>query len=295
MTEKTVDITCLGEPMLEFVRQDGGLWKQGFGGDTANTAIMAARSGAKVAYLTALGADRFGDELVAVLGREGVETGWIRRSETAPTGIYFVEPHESQRFFTYYRDGSAASRITPGDLPEDLLDSTRILHVSAISEAISDTASYSVKAAMARVRAAGGMVSYDTNLRLKLWGGIETARAAVHGSMAECDIALPSEDDAEALTGLEDENAIIDFYLDLGARIVALKLGERGAIVATREERRPIAPKKSTPVDSTGAGDAFAGGFLASLLRQGDPFVAGEDAAALAARVVSALGAVPDF
>ena len=295
MNDKTIDITCFGEPMLEFVRQDGGLWKQGFGGDTANTSIMAARSGAKVAYLTALGADRFGDELVNILSREDVMTDWIRREQSLPTGIYFVEPHESQHFFTYYRAGSAAAGFQANDVPSDLMDTTRILHVSAISEAISADASAAVKAAIARVRAAGGQVSYDTNLRLKLWGGIEPARAAVHASMAQCDIALPSIDDAEELTGLSDENAIIDFYLDLGAKVVALKLGERGALIATPSERRAIEPKLVTPVDSTGAGDAFAGGFLSSLLRQGDPFVAGGDGAALAARVVSGFGAVPDF
>ena len=295
MTEKTIDITCFGEPMLEFVRQDGGLWKQGFGGDTANTAIMAARSGAKVAYLTGLGTDRFGDELVGILNREHVATDWVRRDPSAPTGIYFVEPHESQRFFTYYRDGSAAARFQSAELPSDLMETTRILHVSAISEAISPNASAAVKAAIAQVRAAGGQVSYDTNLRLKLWGGIEPARAAVHASMAHCDIALPSIDDAEELTGLTDENAIIDFYLDLGAKIVALKLGERGALIATSSERRAIQPKPVVPVDSTGAGDAFAGGFLASYLRQGDPFIAGQDASVLAAKVVSGFGAVPDF
>ncbi len=134
-------------------------------------------------------------------------------------------------------------------------------------------------------------VSYDTNLRLKLWL-LDQARATIHAAMQQVDIAFPSLDYARLLTGRERPDEIVDFYLDLGARIVALKCGGEGALIAAREERRVIAPVPVEAVDSTGAGDAFAGGFLAYWLETGDPFEAGRRAAAVAAATIAGFGAI---
>jgi 2-dehydro-3-deoxygluconokinase len=289
------DILCLGEPMVEFVRvgEDGGapLYRQGFGGDTSNAAIAAARQGAKVGYITALGADPFGDALTALWAREGIDTSHITRRDDAATGIYFADPNPTGHSFTYYRAGSAASRMSPSDLPAAYIAGAKVLHVSAISQAISESAAATVVAAIDIARRHDVTVSYDTNLRLRLWP-LERARATIHAAMRRIDIALPSYDDAAALTGERDADAIIDFYLGLGARIVALKLGAAGARVATERERRTIPALPVTAVDATGAGDAFAGAFLASWLESGDPFGAGGRACAVAALTVAGYGAV---
>ena len=87
-----------------------------------------------------------------------------------------------------------------------------------------------------------------------------------HAAMAMCDIALPSLDDARLLTGLEDADAIADFYLGLGAKIVALKLGKDGALIATPDLRERIPAFPVEQVDATGAGDTFGGSFLARLI-----------------------------
>ena len=105
------------------------------------------------------------------------------------------------------------------------------------------------------------MVSFDTNLRLRLWSK-ERARAVITDMMGHCDICLPSYDDVVVLTGIEDEDALVDFALARGAKIVALKLGERGAIVASPTERHRIAASPVTAVDATGAGDTFGGAFV---------------------------------
>lgn len=295
MTRRPPDILSMGEPMVEFVRitePDGRTWyRPGFGGDTSNAAIAAARQGANVGYLTALGTDEFGDDLMALWQREGVDASGVIRDPHAPTGIYFIRPHGSERHFTYFRSGSAASRIAPADLPEDYVGAVRVFHASAISQAVSQSARDTVAHAMTVARAGGARISYDTNLRLKLWP-LETARAVIDQTMARADIALPSIDDSITLTGLTDADAVADYYLALGPAIVALKLGEQGALIATSDRRERIAPVPVAAVDSTGAGDAFAGAFLAWLLETDDPFEAGRRAAFVAARTVAGLGAI---
>lgn len=289
------DIVAMGEPMVELVRTSdpaiGPYYKPGFGGDTSNAIVAAARQGARTGYVTALGEDEFGDDLMKLWAREGVDASTIIRRRDAATGIYFVIPHETERNFIYYRHNSAASRYVPGEVPDYYIAGTSILHVSAISQAISDTARDAVWRAMSVARNAGALVSYDTNLRLKLWP-LDTARSEIHASMAETDIALPSFDDSRLLTGHDDPDAIIDFYLDLGPSLVALKLGSKGALVATSDRRELIPPIAVEAVDSTGAGDAFAGAFLAYLVESGEPFLAAEHAVRVAGETVAGFGAI---
>lgn len=288
------DLVCMGEPLVEFVRREderiGTHYLPGFGGDSSNAAIAAARQGARVGYLTALGRDVFGDRLLDLWAREGVDATHVRRTE-APTGIYFVDPDPAGRRFTYFRDRSAASRYGPEDLPAGYIEGARVLHLSAITEAVGEAMRAASVAAMRRARAAGTLVSYDTNLRLALWP-LDLARQTIDAALAMTDIAFPSVDEATELWGIEGADAILDHVLGLGPRLVALKLGAEGAVIATPERRERIAPVPSEPVDSTGAGDSFAGGFLAEYLASGDPFAAGRYGARVAARTIAGYGAV---
>ena len=144
---------------------------------------------------------------------------------------------------------------------------------------------------MARARAAGRVISYDTNLRLRLWP-IERARAIIHAAAAQSTILLPGLDDARQLTGLESADAICDFYLALVPSLVALTMGKDGTLVATREARRHIPARVVKALDATGAGDTFDGAFLAEWLRVGDPFSAAAYANAAAALSTQGYGAV---
>ena len=286
------DLICLGEPLLEFNQVKGERqYLAGHGGDTSNCAIAAARQGARVGYLTALGADDFGDSFMALWAGEGVDTSHVRRDPDAHTGIYFVTHTEAGHSFSYFRAGSAASRLGPTDIPEEYIAAARILHVSGISQAISDSACDAVFRAIEVARANGVSVSYDPNLRLKLWP-LARARAVSHAAMAQCDIALPGLDDARQLTGLEAPEAIVDCYLDLGASVVALTLGAEGTLLATPDNRRLIPSIKAKTVDATAAGDTFDGAFLAEVIRGEDPFEATAYANVAAALSTEGFGAV---
>ncbi len=166
------DIVCLGEPLGEFNHQTAKgdpRYLFGLGGDTSNVAIAAARSGARVAFAGAVGADMFGEALLAQWRADGIDCGAVKVDGSAPTGIYFVSHGEDGHAFTYLRAGSAAARMTVRDLPGDLIRTAKVLHVSGISQAISASACDLVFAAIQCARAAGVAVSYDTNLRLRLW------------------------------------------------------------------------------------------------------------------------------
>jgi len=287
------DIAALGEAMVEFNQTRPGepQYLQGFGGDTSNAVIAAARAGAKTTYLTRLGADKFADELMSLWTREGVDTSGIEQDELAPTGIYFVTHGKAGHEFHYRRAGSAASLMTPAWLPRAHIRASRVLHVSGISLAISATARETVLEAMRLAKDAGTLVSLDANLRLKLWSLAE-AQATMTRAIALCDIFLPSLEDAAALSGREHPEPIVDWAHGLGAAKVVLKLGEQGALVSDGTHRELLPAYRVEAVDATGAGDCFAGNLLARLCA-GDSIVdAARYANAAAALAVQGFGAV---
>ena len=293
----TPQLVAIGEPMLEFNQQpdaagDGRrLYLEGYGGDTANAAVAAARQGVAVGYLTSLGRDAAGARFLDLWQCEGIDTSGVRLSEERPTAVYFVTHGAGGHEFLYYRRDSAASAYGPDDVDAALVRSAKILHASGISQAISPRAADEVFHAIAVARAAGVRVSYDTNFRPRLWPAARAA-AVMHAAMAQADIALPSLDDATALTGLDDPDKIADFYLRLGPPIVALKLGEAGVLLATRDRRVRIAAHPCRFVDATGAGDTFCGSFLARLILGDTPEAAARYASAAAALKCEGFGAV---
>ncbi|MEO7245648.1 MAG: sugar kinase [Rubrivivax sp.] len=288
------EILAFGEPMVEFNQtgQDQGrMYLQGFGGDSSNFAIAAARQGARVGYLSALGDDPYGALLRALWAAEAVDARGVKTDAQAFTAIYFVTHDAAGHHFHFFRDGSAASRMTPADLALDLIAQAKLLHLSGISLAISSSACDTGFAAIDAAKAAGARVSFDTNLRRKLWPAAR-ARAVMTEAIRRCDICLPSYEDAVAITGLSDDDAIVDHCLRLGATVVALKLGERGAIVADAAQRHRVAPHPCRPVDATGAGDTFGGAFVARLVAGDGLLDAGRHAVAAAALSTEGYGAV---
>lgn len=286
-----IDILSLGEPMVELNQSDGARYHQGFGGDTSNVAIAAARQGARAGYLSAVGRDAFGDALLDLWKAEGVSTATVGIDQSASTGVYFVTHDEHGHRFSYLRAGSAASRFSLTQPAREAIADARVLHLSAISQAISLHMCDTCFDAIETARNAGTLVSYDTNLRLALWP-LPRARAIIKETLSLCDIALPGHEDAMQITGLGDPDAIADAFLGYGCKLVALTLGKDGALIATPGERRVIPTLQVEAVDATGAGDAFDGAFLAEYLRLDDPFAAGEYACTAAALSTTGYGAV---
>jgi 2-dehydro-3-deoxygluconokinase len=290
-------IVALGEAMVEFnqARADAPeQYLRGFGGDTSNAAIAAARllgEPGRVGYATRVGDDAFGRMLVELWRREEVDVRGVAVDPAAPTGVYFVTHGPRGHEFSYLRAGSAASRMTPDTLPRDVIRASSILHVSGISQAIGAGACDAVFAAIEAAQASAARVAYDPNLRTKLWP-LARAKAIVKATVAQCDVFLPSLDEARTLSGLDEVAAILDWCHALGAPVVALKCGPEGVVVSDGHRVETIAGHRVQCVDATGAGDCFDGAFLARTLLADSPFDAARYANAAAALATTGFGAV---
>jgi 2-dehydro-3-deoxygluconokinase len=265
------DIIAIGEPMFELSAEEEGSLSEvrrfvaGWGGDTSNFSIAASRAGARVGYLTRLGDDAFGDSFINLWQREGIDVSRIVKDPEAFTAAYFISRKGKQHHFTYFRKGSAASRMTPGFLPRDFIASARLLHVSGISQAISVSACDTMAAAITLARAAGRLVSYDPNFRPQLWS-LDRAREVIHETCRLADLIFPSLDEARLLTDLASPDEIARFYLGLGPKVVVVKLGAEGALLATADDLCTFPPNKVNAIDMSGAGDTFDGAFVARYL-----------------------------
>ena len=291
------DLACLGEPMLELNQRHGEsgggrVYLEAHGGDASNVAIAAARQGAKVAMITAVGDDPAGRSFLDLWTREDVATDAIRVDAENPTGVYFVSHDASGHSFSYLRRGSAASRYRLDATGRGVLEAAHTVFASGISLAISDTAADTVFEAMASARGAGHGVAFDTNYRPKLWPR-HRAAGLIREAIRASDIVFPGIEDADLLFGLSQPDAVVDLCLSLGPSIVVLKMGSAGALLATPDRRFTVAPFPCVPVDATGAGDAFCGSFLARRAAGGSLDDAAHYAACAAALSTIGYGAVP--
>ncbi|MEN9762846.1 MAG: hypothetical protein RI906_2672 [Pseudomonadota bacterium] len=290
------DIVALGEPLIEFSQIKGEpTYRFGFGGDTSNFAIAAARVGARTAYLSRVGDEPFGRALLNLWNREGVDCSAVELDTEAPTGIYFISYDGSGHHFSYRRTGSAATRMQLNEGFVAAIRSARWLHVSGITQAISTQACDTALQAMALAREAGVRVSYDLNFRPRLWPAARAA-AIARASLAYTDLFLPSIDEAQTVLGVGSAQALVDWALAQGARAVAVKRGELGACVSTGQNLVDIPAWPVQAVDATGAGDCFGGVTVARLLAGDDLATAaraGAVAAALATRGFGAIDPLP--
>jgi 2-dehydro-3-deoxygluconokinase len=293
MADQKYDIVAMGEGMVEFNQTTPSQpsYLQGFGGDTSNAIIAAARAGARTAYVSAVGEDSFGHMLRELWQREQVDTGAVAVDSTAPTGIYFVTHGPQGHEFSYRRAGSAAARMALNPVQIEVLSATRMLHLSGISLAISPQARAQCMQAIHIAKASGARICFDSNLRLKLWP-LEAARVAMQEVIAQTDIFLPSLDDVTALSGLQEPEQIVQWSHALGAKTVLLKMGDQGVWVSHQGQQCHIPALRVQAVDATGAGDCFAGNVLARM-RLGDSVSqAARYANAAAALAVQGFGAV---
>ena len=186
-----VDLLSMGEPMLEFnqlPRQPDGVvhYLEGHGGDTSNAAVAAARQGASVGYITAIGQDAPGDNFIAMWVREKVDTSTVIRTDRAQTGVYFVTHDAAGHHFLHYRKDSPAALYAPADLPRTAIAAAKMFFVSGISQGISSSAADAVFAAIDTARENGVKVAYDTNYRPRLWPPARAA-AVMHAAIAHAE------------------------------------------------------------------------------------------------------------
>ncbi|MEQ3709844.1 MAG: sugar kinase [Tateyamaria sp.] len=287
-------IAAIGEAMIE-LSMAGDSAGVGVAGDTLNTAIYLKRSAPElqIDYITRLGKDAFSDRIADFIASEDIGTGGIQRDPEGTPGLYAITTDDAgERSFTYWRDSSAARLTFVTDQGPDFaaLAQYDVIYLSGITMAI---LSASTRSALMRFlqafRKSGGRVCYDSNYRARLWMDPETAWTQNEAMWALSDIALPSVDDEQEITG-ETPEVIARRFLDLG-RTGALKRGELGPMCLQTGATYDF-PKAETVVDTTSAGDSFNGGYLGASLTgasQANALRAGHD---LAMQVVGHKGAI---
>jgi len=286
------DIVSLGEPLVEFGAVPGTRrYELGYGGDTSNCVIAAARLGARCAYVSQVGDDEFGADLLALWRREDVCCDGVRTLEGAPTGLYFVHHGPSGHRFTYRRAGSAASRITPDQIPGDLIRESAWLHVSGISMAISASARKATLTALRVAADAGVATSFDLNHRPAL-SSPAAARADAHFVLEGRPIFFVSLDEARVVLQLDTPELVVRWALDRGARAALVKLGPQGCLVGDADRMVRCEGWRVHAVDATGAGDCFAGACLARLAAGDSLWAAARFANVAAALSTRGYGAV---
>jgi len=262
----------------------------GLGGDAANEALVLARLRHAPALVSVVGDDAPGDFVRRTLARAGVDTSAVAVRPGLDTGInvVLVRP-DGERGFITSQSGSlrrlALSDILPA-LDAPALAGARVACLASLfvspELALDDTA-----ALFDALKARGLILCADTT-RPKRGETLLEAGAL----LSRLDYFFPNLEEAAALTGRRDPDAVADALLDCGVGHVALKLGGRGCLLACRDARHliPAVPGVQC-VDTTGAGDTFAGGFIAALL-EGRTFAdCGRFACAAASLCVETVGA----
>lgn len=282
-------IISIGECMVELRAREDGAYARGFAGDAYNMAAYLKRSAPEfsVQFLTATGCDALSAAMRDAWRAEGIEQDLAFDTADAIPGLYMINVDAAgERSFTYWRSASAA-RLWFELLREDAqrLQGAALIYFSGVSLAIlPDDQREPAIALLANARAHGAKLAFDPNYRAALWRSPARARACLQQAMAAADIVLPSEDDISALD--LDLPAHTENVVTRGA------LGCEISMPALRTELRAPPVDKASVKDTSGAGDSFTGAYLAARLRGATPEQAAQAALAVAARVVTAPGAL---
>lgn len=273
------DVVTLGETMaLVRATHPGPLMHAsemtlGMGGSESNFAVALRRLGSTVTWVGRIGVDSFGDYIRRELAAEHVDTA-IVADPTAPTGLMIKERRTaSTQKVWYYRAGSAGSRLSPEDLPIEKIRNARVLHVTGITPALSESAADTVDHAIEVARDAGLIVSFDVNYRAGLWSP-DVAGEKLRRLAARADVVFASEDEAALIAGpAADIAELARRIAELGPRQVIVKLGARGceALIDGVEYRADAISIHA--LDTVGAGDGFVAGYISELLADSKPSI----------------------
>lgn len=292
------DIVALGELLVDFTtcgKSANGmrLFEQNPGGAVCNVLSAMARQGDATAFIGKIGKDMHGQFLKQSIESVGIDTSGLVEADDVFTTLAFVELSETgERSFSFARKPGADTCLAASELNEELLKHTRILHVGSLSLTNEPARSATIHA-IRIAKAAGAVISYDPNYRAPLWDSVQTAKQQMRSLLPYVDIMKLSDEETALLTDREDPTEALMFLYDAGITCAAVTMGPKGALVMLRGETAVADPHNCVRVDSTGAGDAFWGGFLHGLLQSGKEIgtLTLDDAASFAhlANVVAAI------
>jgi 2-dehydro-3-deoxygluconokinase len=270
-------VVTFGEAMALFRSEPGEPLRtarhfiRSIAGAESNLAIGLSRLGCDAGWFGRVGDDPLGLSILDVLRGEGVDISRAVVDAAAPTGMLVRDTHAERRIeVAYARAGSAGSRLSPADLDQGYLTSAAMLHVTGITPALSATALEATLEAVRMASEAGVTVSFDPNIRRRLWPDPAAARRVLLPLAERARIVLLGQAEAALLTGLETPGEAAKQLADRGVEVVAVKLGAGGALGFSNGASYHGAALPVNAVDPIGAGDAFDAGFLWARLQGAD-------------------------
>ena len=271
-------VIAIGELLVEVMRQqldqplsEAGTFAGPFpSGAPAIFADAVARLGTPAGFIGVVGADAFGECVIGRLRRDGVDASHVRQAPDYTTGIAFVSYRsDGSRSFLFHLRQSAAALLSPADVDPGYVGKAAFLHVTGSALSFSESARQACYGAVAASKRSGGQVSFDPNIRPELLG-VERVREICAPVLEQCDLLLPSGEEATMLTGDADVREACRALVARGIPIVALKQGARGSTVFTVQGAIEAEPISVEEVDPTGAGDCYGGAFVVGLLEGWD-------------------------
>jgi 2-dehydro-3-deoxygluconokinase len=266
------DVVCLGETMAMVTPSpprplaEAATFALSQGGAESNVAVWLARLGQPVSWCSRLGDDSLGRRVLAEVAASGVDTSLVGLDPGAPTGVYFKDPQPGATSVLYYRSGSAAAQMDERDADRALGPGVRLLHLTGITPALSESCAHAVDHAIAQAAELGVTVSFDVNYRPALWPGPDAAAEVLGWLTGRCGVVFVGADEASLLWGTD---SVPDIWDALGAPgTLVVKDGSRAA--HSTDDGRAVTSVAALPaevVEPVGAGDAFAAGWLFGWLR----------------------------
>ena len=265
------DLVALGEVLIDFTyyglsEHGGALFEQNPGGAPANVLAMAAGLGLRTAFIGKVGADMHGDFLRQVLKSKGIDVAGLVSAPDVFTTMAFVKLDGAERHFSFARKPGADMTLRAEDVDFKIIEAAKIFHFGSLSLTDQPARDATIRAIEA-AKAAGAVISYDPNYRPDLWPSVAEAKHRMRDAVQFADIIKISDEETELLTDKSEPEAASFALLAQGVTCVIVTLGADGALVATKDGCIKKAPPMCAPMDTTGAGDAFLGGFLYKLLK----------------------------
>ena len=273
-----MDVITIGDAMVAMCPKEKGpilfcnTFERKIGGAELNVAIGCARLGLKSGWISRLRQDDFGKHILKTVRGEGIDTSQIELVEGYQTSVYFREvmANGDSRSF-YYRENSPTSTMTAESLDENYFRNSKVLHITGVFPSINDNNKEILLKAVELAKKNNLLISFDPNIRLKMWTKSQ-AREFINKFFSEVDILLVGDEEISILIDEEDTNEAIKKFHDLGIDKVVVKRGAKGAIGSDGSNIYDVAAiKPKALIDTVGAGDGFAAGFLSAYLK-GDSF-----------------------
>lgn len=276
MAEKTIDVTALGELLIDFTEngtsaQGNPILEVNPGGAPCNVLAMLQKLGKQTAFIGKVGDDMFGRQLTEAVSSVGVDTRALLVDKEVHTTLAFVHTYpDGDRDFSFYRNPGADMMLTKEDVDEDLIRSSRIFHFGTLSsthKGVREATRYAIDVA----KETGDLISFDPNLRPPLWSSLDDAKKEIEYGLGKCDILKISDNEVEFLFGTTD--------YDLGAKLlkekyniplILITLGPDGSRAYYKDMRVEVAPfLQDNTIETTGAGDTFCASSLNYVLEHG--------------------------